>query len=354
MKLLLTCTTGLEAATSLEVKRMGFKIIDSTAGRIFIEARLEDIPRLNLWLRTAERVYIVLNEKKVENFDALFQAINEIEWERYISSGKILISDVSTRNSKLSAKGAIISVATAAINKKIKKEAKEQLYPIRLILKNNKLLVLLDTTGPKALSKRGYRLKTSKAPIRETIAAAMVLLSRWNGSIPLIDPFCGSGTILFEAALMILGISPGIKRNFVSENWDIFRNYWLLERKKVINCKNNRIFEHKIIGFDRDFKILSVAEEISKKLNLDFIEFKVKNFEELLPNKEELYIITNPPYGERIKSNVDFSTIFQKFPKANVYILSPDNNFEKIVGKKATKKIRFQNSGIWVWYYMFY
>jgi putative N6-adenine-specific DNA methylase len=354
MKLLLTCTTGLEAATSLEVKRMGFKILDSTAGRIFIDAELKDIPYLNLWLRSAERVYIVLKEEKAENFDELFKAINEIEWGKYINSGKILISDVSTRNSKLSAKGAVISVATAAINKKIGKKGKDQIYPIRLILKNDKLLVLLDTTGQKALSKRGYRIKTSNAPIRETIAAAMVLLSRWDGSVPLIDPFCGSGTILFEAALMILGVPPGLNRNFISENWDILRNYWGSERKKLKNIKNKGSFEHKIIGFDHDFNVLKVAEEISKKLNLDFIEIKVKRFEELLPNNEKLYIITNPPYGERIKSDIDFSTIFQKFPKANVYILSPDNNFEKKVGRKAKKKIRFQNSGIWVWYYMFY
>jgi putative N6-adenine-specific DNA methylase len=354
MKLLLTCTTGLEAATSLEVKRMGFKILDSTAGRIFIDAELKDIPYLNLWLRSAERVYIVLKEEKAENFDELFKAINEIEWGKYINSGKILISDVSTRNSKLSAKGAVISVATAAINKKIGKKGKDQIYPIRLILKNDKLLVLLDTTGQKALSKRGYRIKTSNAPIRETIAAAMVLLSRWDGSVPLIDPFCGSGTILFEAALMILGVPTGLNRNFISENWDILRNYWGSERKKLKNIKNKGSFEHKIIGFDHDFNVLKVAEEISKKLNLDFIEIKVKRFEELLPNNEKLYIITNPPYGERIKSDIDFSTIFQKFPKANVYILSPDNNFEKKVGRKAKKKIRFQNSGIWVWYYMFY
>ncbi|MDN5324329.1 MAG: putative N6-adenine-specific methylase [Thermosipho sp. (in: thermotogales)] len=354
MKLLLTCTTGLEAATSLEVKRMGFKIINSTAGRIAIKAELKDIPKLNLWLRTAERVYVILNEKKVKNFDELFEAIYEIEWERFIDNGKVLISNVSTRNSQLSAKGAIISVASAAINKRIKKKSDENVYPVRLIIKNDNLLVLLDTTGPKALSKRGYRIKTSKAPLRETIAAAMVLLSRWKGDLPLIDPFCGSGTILFESALMVLGIPPGLNRDFISENWKFLRNYWLLERKNVSNSYKNNFFQPKIIGFDRDNKVLDVAKEISKKLNLDFIEFKMKDFEDLQGNNNRLYIITNPPYGERIKSNIDFSKIFQKFPKANVYILSPDSKFEKKVGRKSTKKIRFQNSGIWVWYYMFY
>ncbi|SHH31224.1 THUMP domain-containing class I SAM-dependent RNA methyltransferase [Thermosipho atlanticus] len=356
MKILLTCTAGLEAATALEIRRMGYKIIESTSGRLFIEAAIRDIPKLNLWLRTAERVYIVLNEKKVESFDELFDVIYEIDWNKFIDDGKILISDVTVRNSKLSAKGAITSVATAAIWKRIKRKIyrSENIFPIRLILKNDVLLVLLDTTGRKALSKRGYRLKTSKAPIRETIAAAMLLLSRWDGTVPLIDPFCGSGTILIEAALYSLKIPPGINRKFVSENWEFLYKYWLSERNKLNNLYNLTEYQQKIIGFDIDSKVIEVAKENSKKLNLIFLDFQVRDFNNIEPIDRKVYIITNPPYGERLKSNVELKDIWEKFPKANVYILSPDNKFEKKVGRKARKKIRFQNSGIWVWYYMFY
>ncbi|MBO8161282.1 MAG: RNA methyltransferase [Thermosipho sp. (in: Bacteria)] len=356
MKLVLTCTAGFEAATSLEVKNFGYKILDSTSGRIFINGEVKDIPFLNLWLRTAERVYIVLKEEKVENFEELFEAIYSIDWFEYIFDGNIFISDVSVRNSKLTAKGAIISVATAAIMKKLgKKTSGKVIYPVRLILKNNILMVLLDTTGKKALSKRGYRLKTSKAPLRETIAAAMILLSRWNGVVPLYDPFCGSGTIPIEAAMILYNIPPGINRDFVSEKWKIMHKYWLYERKKLQKMLKPLDFQQQIIGFDIDSNILNVAKENLKKLNLhDMVEFQNRDFNKLGRIDERCYIVTNPPYGERLKTNIDYSSIWNKFPNSNVYILSPDSNFEKKIGRRAKKKIRFQNSGIWVWFYMFY
>jgi putative N6-adenine-specific DNA methylase len=344
MKLMITCTAGLEGATALELKNLGYKIVDSQSGRIYIEGDLKDIPRLNMFLRTAERVYIVLAQDRVETFDELYYVIYSVNWEEFVD-GKVLISDVSVRNSKLSAKGAIISVSYAAISKKISRKT-NNIYPIRLIIKNDILQVLLDTTGKDALSKRGYRLKTSKAPLRETIAAALVLLSRWDKKSTLIDPFCGSGTILIEAALYKENVPPSFLRYFVSEKWSILKDYWPERKKYKVNVDN-------LFGFDIDKEVLKVAQENEKRANINGIIYENIDFNNL-KKFENCWVVTNPPYGERLKNDINFSKLWDIFVDSKIYILSPDSNFERLVQKKARKKIRFQNSGIWVWLYMFY
>lgn len=347
MRLLITCTAGLEGATALELKQLGYKILESVSGRVYIEGNLKDIPKLNLLLRTGERVYIVLKQAVVKDFEQLYSVINKIEWNEFVD-GKVLISDVSVRNSKLSAKGAIISVCYAAINKKIHRKRSNNIYPIRLILKNDVLQVLLDTTGKNALSKRGYRLKTSKAPLRETIAASLIYLSRWNKHTTLVDPFCGSGTILIEAALYEKNVAPGIMRDFVSKDWKILKDYWPKKNKRNLNIKVNNLF-----GYDIDEEIIKVAKENAIRAGIRGINFHVSDFKNI-KNMENAWVVTNPPYGERIKEEIDFSKLWDIFQNFKLYLLSPDSKFEKKVGKAAKKKIRFQNSGIWVWLYMYY
>ncbi|ANQ53298.1 RNA methyltransferase [Thermosipho sp. 1063] len=340
MTFLLTCTTGLEAAVALELRKMGYKILESVSGRVYIKGELKDIPFLNINLRTAERVLILLERKKVTSFEELYKAIYNINWSDFVD-GKVYISDISSVKSKLSAKGAIISVAYAAIKKKIK-QRKNTIFPVRLVLKRDELQVLLDTTGEKALSKRGYRLKTSKAPLRETIAASMILLSRWNKNM-LVDPFCGSGTIPIEAALIKSNTPPGIFRDFVSENWGFLK--WPKRIKRNINVSG-------IYGYDIDNSILKVARANAERFGISGLIFGNKSFGDY--TFDNVWVVTNPPYGERIKTDVDFSLFLKKFKNSKFYILSPDNQFEKFFGRRATKKIRFQNSGIWVWFYMFY
>ncbi|ABR30057.1 RNA methyltransferase [Thermosipho melanesiensis] len=340
MTIVLTCTSGLEAATALEVKNMGYKVLESVSGKIYIKGDLKDIPLLNIHLRSAERVFILLKKTVVKTFDEFYKAIYEIDWEDFVH-GKVYISDVSVRNSKLSAKGAIISVAYAAIRKKVKSESNVK-FPVRIILKNDVLYVLLDTTGEKALSKRGYRLKTSKAPLRETIAASLILLSRWKNAT-FIDPFCGSGTIPIEAALIKSNTPPGIFRSFVSENWNFLN--WPDRGKRLINVDE-------IYGFDLDEEIIKIAKENAKRIGIKGLIFEKRLFGTY--NMNNVWIVTNPPYGERLSYNIDFSKFLKNFEDSKFYILFPNRNFEKMFGKKATKKIRFQNSGIWVWFYMYY
>ncbi|QTA37312.1 RNA methyltransferase [Thermosipho ferrireducens] len=364
MKLLLTCTAGLEGAVALELKELNYKIISSTSGRILIDAEVKDVPELNLLLRSAERVLWLIVEHEVKTFDELFEVTYNTDWKSIIDKdGLIVVSDIVTRNSVVSAKGAIASVVKAAIYKKLSpmylsSKRKEKIYPIRIIIKNNVLQIFLDTTGKNGLNKRGYRKKASKAPLRETIAAGLVILSRWKKEIPLIDPFCGSGTILIEAALLSNKMLPGLRRDFVSQNWSVFKESWNKTREilRVSYCQ--QYSGQDIRGYDIDKKVLNVANENARNAGVDFIRFFQSSFDNIPGRDDNVYIITNPPYGSRLQLEPGFikrlNILWKKFPEAKIYILSPEKDFEKKLGIRATKKFRFQNSGLWIWYYMFY
>ena len=356
MILMATCTLGLEGALSRELKSMGYKIMDSLSGKVLFEGDIEDIPRLNIWLRTAERLIIVLGIGRVETFDELFDFVESLEWEEFIEKGgKFPVVKVKSVRSKLFSERTIQRVVKRAVASRLERFhgttfEKGALYPIHVYLRNDELIIGIDTTGFEGLHKRGYRLKYSKAPLRETIAASMLVLSRYDGSSPLLDPFCGSGTIAIEAGLIAKNIAPGLIRNFVSESWKIVRG-WKRIRKEAIGS----IVESKslIVCSDVDEKILKVAEENAKRASVD-IDFIVSDFRDLKLDLGFGKIVTNPPYGKRLNFNLrDLKVLFDRFNGWEIHVLSPVS-LDKIVGKRAKKKTAFFNSGIKVIFHQYF
>ncbi|MDK2923824.1 MAG: putative N6-adenine-specific methylase [Pseudothermotoga sp.] len=350
------CTSGLEGAVCKELKRMGFKILKVTAGHVHFFGQMSDVPKLNLTLRSAERVLIEMAEFEAKTFDDLFDGTFSASWQDLIHSrATLVIEKVKVRNSKLSATGAVASVVKKAIYEKIgsKNDPDGTIYPLYVYLKNDTVSLLLDTTGPRALSKRGYRLKTSTAPLRETIAAGLIIVSDWDEQKLLLDPFCGSGTICIEAARMALGILND-KRTFAFQSWPIFADVKMtIHSFGGTKNKMQRI----ALGFDRDPSMVRIARENAVRASVaGSVEFSCKRFEELEGFKN-VHVITNPPYGIRLKE-IDrnflakLAKLLDKFADSKICVLSPAD-LERILKIKASKKLRFQNSGIWTWYYIF-
>lgn len=358
LEIVALCTSGLEGAVCKELKNMGLKISKVTAGHVHFLSQLSDIPKLNLMLRSAERVLIQMAEFEAKTFDELFEGTFSAHWQDLIHNrATLLIEKVKVRNSKLSATGAVASVVKKAIYEKIgsKNEPDGTIYPLYVYLKNDVVSLLLDTTGPTALSKRGYRLKASAAPLRETIAAGLIIVSNWDEQKLLVDPFCGSGTICIEAARMALGILND-KRTFAFQSWPIFADMkakfhtfgGMREKKKMKKVA---------IGFDRDPSMVRIARENAMRAEIiNNVEFDCKSFEELR-KFDSVHVITNPPYGVRLKG-VDkdlpkLAMLLDKFVNSRICVLNPREDLEHILKIKASKKLKFQNSGIWTWYYIF-
>ncbi|MGB9789796.1 MAG: THUMP domain-containing class I SAM-dependent RNA methyltransferase [Thermotoga caldifontis] len=355
MELVALCTSGLEGAVCKELKDMNFKILKVTAGHIHFAGELSDVAKLNLMLRSAERVLIKMAEFEAKTFDELFEGTFSADWQDLVHDrATLIVEKVKVRNSKLSATGAIASVVKKAVYEKIesKNEPDGTVYPLYVYLKNDIVSVFLDTTGSRALSKRGYRLKTSIAPLRETIAAGLLIVSGWNTQRLLVDPFCGSGTICIEAARMALGIlNDG--REFAFQSWPIFKD---VRMEKVDTKKReNRLVS---LGFDKDPSMVSIARENALRAGVnDSVRFLNKAFEELESFKN-VHVVTNPPYGLRIKNvGEDFHShlarLFDIFEDSTVCFLSPAADLERVFKRKASKKIKFQNSGVWTYFYIF-
>ncbi|MFN6991876.1 MAG: class I SAM-dependent RNA methyltransferase [Fervidobacterium sp.] len=367
------CTTGLEGAVAIELKKFNYKITYSSSGRIFFKASLEDIPFLNVIIKSADRINILIREFEASTFDELYENVYNSNIKSIVEkNGKIKIEKVKTTNSKLSATGAVASVVKKALIDSLggSNESGSE-YPFVVIIKDNKVYLLLDTTGKDGLHKRGYRIKTSKAPLRETIAAGILILSRWDSwasyknrekNFKLFDPFCGSGTIPIEAATLEI---PNLSRSYISQKWKILSSHWekihiqLLE--KILN--KTKTGENIIFGSDIDSNNIKIAvENLNRAVRIfnanylkNTVHFKCIDFKKLPVITEECYVVSNLPYGERLDDNVlrDITILKEKFPNGKFYLLHPSEKFEAYFGK-ATKKFRFQNSGIWTYLYMYY
>ncbi len=349
------CTAGLEQAPCIELKRMGYRISKVTSGHIYFSANLEDVPKLNHYLNSADRVLISVGQFEAKDFDQLFDGTYSLSWEQLVDKdANIVVEKVKVRSSKLSATGAVASVVKKAIYEKIRSTGRATIeYPLYIYIKNDLVELALDTTGKEALSKRGYRIKTSIAPLRETIAAGLLLISGWNMEKLVVDPFCGSGTIPIEAARIYLKI-PNNKRSFAFQSWPIYRaaQFSIMERKK---CFSRTVS----LGFDIDDIVLKAALENAAKAGIrECVRFEKRDFFQLQKFDDSVHIVTNPPYGYRITEvNNQFyrglSRFFTTFPKSRICIITTKNNLEKFLGKRPEKKFKFQNSGLWTWCYIF-
>jgi len=367
--LMVTSTFGLERIVKQELKSLGFHDLIVSDGKIEFQAFLEDIPKLNMQLRTADRVLIKLAEFKSTDFDHLFDQTKSIAWEEWIpKDGKITVNGKSVKSALQSVK-TNQSMVKKAIIEKLKQTHKTQWFSesglefkIQISILKDIAKITLDTSGD-GLHKRGYRVKTGEVPLRENLAAALVLISSWTDEKYLIDPMCGSGTILIEAAMIAKNIAPGLNRTFTAENWTCLDSkLWEQERLHARKTINNNL-DLKIFGYDVDPERIKDCKTNAVNAGVaDMITFEQKDIKNLVVPNPEGVIISNPPYGVKLsdKQNVNIlyksiNKVFRSLRNYAIYILTGDKNFLKIFLRSHPNKTRkLYNGTIETHYYQYY
>ncbi|WAM32405.1 THUMP domain-containing class I SAM-dependent RNA methyltransferase [Caldicellulosiruptor naganoensis] len=367
IELFIAMPLGVESVTKEELIRLGYKNLKVENGKIFVEAELEDIPKLNINLRSANRIFAVLRKFRAESFDDLFEGVYSFEWQDILpNDAKILVTGRS-ENSKLFSIRSCQSVTKKAIVEKLKKsynvswlEETGNLYKIEIALLSDIAYVLFDTTG-ESLHKRGYRKLQSVAPLKENIAATMVILSRWRPQQEVLwDPFCGSGTIPIEAAMIAKNIAPGLNRTFLAEqNSFVSQDLWNKARLVAIE-KIDYNSKFNILASDIDEKMIYIAKTNAKAAGLEKdIKFFRADGRKIKKSSDKGIIITNPPYGERIDS-IDIFNLYRDFGKClrdfrgwRFFILSGYDKFEKAFGRKADKNRKLYNGKIKTYLYFY-
>ncbi|HOK62673.1 MAG TPA: class I SAM-dependent RNA methyltransferase [Soehngenia sp.] len=361
-------TFGLEALTKRELLDLGYDELLVENGRISLKGGLDDVVKLNLWLRTAERISIKVGEFKVLSFTELFDKTKELPWEEWIDiDGNFMVSGKSL-NSKLYSVSDCQSIVEKAIVERLKENYDVEWFSksgarfkVEVSINKDIATLTLDTSG-EGLHKRGYRNRANLAPIKETLAASLVMLSYWNNERLLYDPFCGSGTILIEALLIGKNIAPGLDRKFDFEAWEIFsKGIVKAERVKARNLINHDA-KLRIMGSDIDKKSILIARDNLANLGLEEeITFFVKDMRDVDIKNEYGVLITNPPYGVRMGNDdevrqlyVDFGNKFRELDKWSIYVITNDEDFERYFGKRADRKRKLYNGRIKVDYYQFY
>lgn len=368
LNLIATTTFGLEAVVKREVEALGFKILQVTDGKIVYEADERGVVISNIHLRCADRVLIKLAEFTAYEFEDLFQGVKAIEWEKWIPKDGNFVMNCSAVRSKLGSIRACQSVAEKAVIERLgkiyscKRFAKSGAsYPLKVSILKDVVTVTLDTSGV-GLHKRGYRKNAVAAPIKETMAAALVSLSFWKEGRILVDPCCGSGTIAIEAAMLARNIAPGINRKFLIEEWGIIpQEIWKEERKKAYEAIKDANFVIK--AYDIDAACVEAATENAAEAGVDEdIEFIQKDIRNLRLEGEQGIVIANPPYGSRIgdqKVITEFNRGLAKIAKDNptwsFFIITADKDMEKAVFKRqANRRRKLYNGDIEVCYYQFH
>lgn len=369
LELIATATFGLEAVVKREIQNLGYKIIKSEDAKITYMGDERAIVRSNLWLRSADRVLLKMGEFKAYTFEELFQQTKAIPWEELIPiDGKFTVTGTTVK-SKLYAISSVQSIVKKAIVERMKEyycvdhfEESGAAYTVKVTLLKDNVTLTIDTSGA-GLHKRGYRICDVAAPIKETLAAAMVQLSFWKEGRLLMDPCCGSGTIPIEAAMIGRNIAPGLNRNFVSEEWDMIpTEIWKEERKKAFS-EINYDTDMRIFAFDVDPKAIEAATENAIEAGVDdCIIFKRMNMNKIEAKEKSGIIITNPPYGERIGEAKQIEGIYHKYreffaenPTWSLFMVTTDKEVEnKIMGRPADRRRKLYNGRLEVCYYQFH
>ncbi len=368
IELIATSTFGLEAIVAEEVKALGYSNVKVENGKVTFSADEKAICRANLWLRTADRIRLKVGEFKAVTFDQLFEKAKALPWPDLLPEDAEFPVDGKSVQSTLFSISDCQAIVKKAVVESLKKSYRARwfkesgpLYRIEVSLLKDTATLTIDTSGP-GLHKRGYRAAGSEAPLRETLAAALVKIARWKPDIALIDPLCGSGTIPIEAALIGQNIAPGMERTFASEAWpNIPRELWHEARRETHERADyNR--ELDITGTDIDPKVIDIARKNASLMGVDrLIHFQARPLSELSTKKNYGKIICNPPYGERLSElkeverlYKEMGKIFKKLDTWSFYILTAHENFEKIFGKKASRRRKLYHGNIKVHYYQYY
>ena len=363
------CHFGLESVLKREIQELGYEIVQVEDGRVTFRGGMDAGCRANIFLRTAERVLLKAGSFRAVTYDELFERTKEIKWERYIpKDGKFWVAKAASVKSRLFSPSDIQSIMKKAMVERLKSvyhiqwfEEKGASYPLRVFLKKDMVTVGIDTTGV-SLHKRGYRPAAGKAPIAENLAAALIMLTPWRKDRILVDPFCGSGTFPIEAAMIAADIAPGMNRSFTAENWTnlMDRKLWydaVDEARSQISDPG----ETDIQGYDIDGEVLRTARKNARAAGVDhLIHFQQRPVKELSHPKKYGFIITNPPYGERLEEKEalpglyrEFGESFRKLDTWSAYMITSYEDAERYFGRKADKNRKIYNGMLKTYFYQF-
>lgn len=358
-ELIAPCHFGLEAVLKREITDLGYDCLQVEDGRLTFFGDEEAVSRANVFLRSAERILIKVGSFHAETFEELFQGTLALPWEEYIpKDGKFWVAKAASVRSKLFSPSDIQSIMKKAMVERLKKtyhtgwfEESGESFPLRVFLKNDEVTVGLDTTG-ESLHKRGYRKLTAKAPIAENLAAALIMLTPWKGERILVDPFCGSGTIPIEAAMMAVNMAPGMNRDFTASSWEHLvakRNWYdaVDEAAELIDMS----VDTDIQGYDIDDKMVSIARENARLAGVEGkIHFQRRPVSQLSHPKKYGFIITNPPYGERLEEKAALPKLYHELGERfaaldswSMYLITAYENAQQDIGRKADKNRKIYN-----------
>ncbi len=369
MELIAPCHFGLESVLKKEVLDLGYEIASVDDGRVSFWGDAQAICDANIFLRTAERVLLKVGAFKAETFEELFDKTRALPWERYIpKNGKFWVTKAASVKSKLFSPSDIQSIMKKAMVERLKEyyglewfPEDGASYPIRVFLMKDVVTIGIDTSGV-SLHKRGYRQMKVKAPITETLAAALIMLTPWKKERILVDPFCGSGTFPIEAAMMAANMAPGMNRSFIAEEWDnlIPKKAWydaLDEANDLVDVN----VSVDIQGYDIDAEAVKAARQNAKDAGVDhLIHFQERAVKDLRHPKKYGFIITNPPYGERLEEKKNLPELYREFGESfrlldswSAYMITSYEDAERYFGRKADKNRKIYNGMLKTYFYQF-
>lgn len=368
LDLIATTAFGLESIVKDEIIKLGYEIISTENGRVTFKGNLRAVVEANLWLRCADRVLIKVGEFRAETFEELFDKTKSLPWADFIpKNGAFPASKISSVKSKLFSKSdgqrivkkAIADKLIASYGVRVLPETGAN-YPVFIRILKDQVTLEIDTSGS-GLHKRGYREYGNEAPLRETLAAALVILSKWNPSRPFLDPMCGSGTIVIEAAQIGKNIAPGLNKHFVSEEWPVYpKGYWEHARAAAKAKENNLDF--RVLGSDIDPKALKQARINAQKAGVEeLVAFQRIDLSQIRSKRKYGVIITNPPYGERMGEVKKLKPLYQEMGRVfrslddwSYFILTSYPDFQKVFGERATKNRKIYNATIKTYFYEYF
>lgn len=369
MEWIAPCHFGLESVLKREIQDLGYEIAQVEDGRVTFRGGMDAVCRANIFLRTAERILLKAGCFTAVTFEELFQKTKEIPWERYIpENGKFWVTKAASVKSRLFSPSDIQSIMKKAMVERMKSRYHTQwfpedgaAYPVRVFLMKDVVTVGIDTTGV-SLHKRGYRPAAGKAPIAENLAAALIMLTPWKKDRILVDPFCGSGTIPIEAAMMAANIAPGMNRDFTAEQWTnlVDRRYWYDAVDEAHDQINTEI-DTDIQGYDIDGDVLKTARRNAAEAGVDhLIHFQRREVSQLSHPGKYGFIITNPPYGERLEEKEALPELYREFGKSfrkldtwSAYMITSYEDAERYFGRKADRNRKLYNGMIRTYFYQF-
>ena len=369
IELIAPCHFGLEAVLKREIIDLGYDIAEVADGRVTFYGDEDAICRANIFLRTAERILVKAGSFKAVTFEELFDKTKNLPWERYIpKNGKFWVAKAASVKSKLFSPSDIQSIMKKAMVRRLQEyygiewfPEDGASYPVRVFLMKDIVTVGIDTSGV-SLHKRGYREVSGKAPITETLAAALIKLTPWKKDRVFVDPFCGSGTFPIEAAMMAANIAPGMNRSFTAEEWTnlIPKKMWY----DVINEANDLIkddIDVDIQGYDIDGSVIKIARRNAREAGVDhLIHFQERDVRNLSHPKKYGFIVTNPPYGERLEDKKDLPELYRAFGESfagldswSAYMITSYEDAQRYFGRKADKNRKIYNGMLKTYFYQF-